>query len=317
MAFPTHRNSDDNSPLNWRTLKEHGILTERHILMAVQLDLVAGTIEAAHQAAGPQGSLLLEWVEDLYFTKFQSYIPMNDPATPESQAEHPSENSLVPDDELLFQQFIEQRGVEPDSPGAEEYLEEAFKYGEAAERDALMSVGEIRKEDEMMLRRQEEFRLAAKLLAKRYAEMPVVHTVKLFGSVALPLWKEVPRFSRFRQRRVKIYHECSNVDLAVWVDSSSMASNMRRMISTLVNELVANDIHFSLASHHFSVHLVDHATSRYLGMVCHFNKCPKAKPECQVAGCGAQQFVRILPWFKFKPARLNADNSQILFQRES
>jgi len=65
----------------------------------------------------------------------------------------------------------------------------------------------------------------------------------------------------------------------------------------------------------FSIHLIDHADNRYLGMVCHFNKCPKHKFECQVPGCGANRFVQILPWFRLKPRRLNEFNSQILFQR--
>ncbi len=52
-----------------------------------------------------------------------------------------------------------------------------------------------------------------------------------------------------------------------------------------------------------------------LGMVCHFNQCPKHKIECRVPGCGAHRFVQILPWFQHKPHRLNEFNSQILFQR--
>jgi hypothetical protein len=34
-----------------------------------------------------------------------------------------------------------------------------------------------------------------------------------------------------------------------------------------------------------------------------------------IAGCGADRFVQILPWFGLKPRRFNDFNSQILFQR--
>jgi hypothetical protein len=74
-------------------------------------------------------------------------------------------------------------------------------------------------------------------------------------------------------------------------------------------------IYLNIAHHTFSIHLIDHADSHYLGMVCHFNKCPKHKFECRVPGCGANRFVQILPWFRLKPRRLNEFNSQILFQR--
>ena len=83
----------------------------------------------------------------------------------------------------------------------------------------------------------------------------------------------------------------------------------------MVNDLNEQDIYLDIAHHTFSIHLIDHADSRYLGMVCHFNKCPKHKFECRVPGCGRNRFVQILPWFRLKPQRLNAFNSQILFQR--
>jgi hypothetical protein len=90
---------------------------------------------------------------------------------------------------------------------------------------------------------------------------------------------------------------------------------MRKACSQVVNDLNERDIYLEIAHHTFSIHLIDQTDSRYLGMVCHFNKCPKHKFECQVPGCGANRFVRILPWFKLKPHRLNEFNSQVLFQR--
>jgi hypothetical protein len=43
-----------------------------------------------------------------------------------------------------------------------------------------------------------------------------VHKAVLFGSVSAPPTKEVPRFSRLRREGIAIYHECKDVDLAVW-----------------------------------------------------------------------------------------------------
>jgi hypothetical protein len=134
--------------------------------------------------------------------------------------------------------------------------------------------------------------------------------------VALPLWKEVPRFRRLRQHNIWIYHECANIDLAVWVTSPAIANQIRKTCSQVVNELNSKEIYLAIAHHTFSMHLIEQSSNHYLGVVCHFNQCPKHKQECSVPGCGANAFVQILPWFKLKPERLNQFNSQILFQRE-
>jgi len=53
---------------------------------------------------------------------------------------------------------------------------------------------EIQEEDRMLLRRQEDFRAAAAYVAVAFARLPVVERVVLFGSVAQPLRREIPRF---------------------------------------------------------------------------------------------------------------------------
>ena len=40
-------------------------------------------------------------------------------------------------------------------------------------------------------------------------------------------------------------------------------------------------------------------TDRYRGNLCIFGQCPKGKPECAVAGCGAQPFLRLYEDFHF------------------
>ena len=75
-------------------------------------------------------------------------------------------------------------------------------------------------------------------------------------------------------------------------------------------------------SKHFSQYTVNNGNRErsppaihYLGMVCHYNQCPKHKPACNVPGCGASKFVQVVPSFKLKPQRLNTHNSQVLFVR--
>ncbi len=299
-------------------MKDKGLLTERHVLMALALGLQAETISDEHRRAKEgAGLLLLQWLEDCYFAQFGTYSPVDESATPEAQQEHPAEKSLVPDPDKIAADYLRKLAAElgEDDDDPERGMEEIQNRIRQSERETPVSYGEIHDQDRAMLLRQGQFRMAAKLLAGNLAEMAEVRKVVLFGSTALPLWKEVPRFSRLKHRRIKVYHECNNIDLAVWVTSPAGASHMRKAASSTVNDLVASGIHFNLAHHHFSIHLVDHASNRYLGMVCHYSQCPKHKPECQVPGCGADKFVQILPWFKFKPERLNSHNSLVLFER--
>ncbi len=241
-------------------------------------------------------------------------VPVDEAATPLAQQEHAAENSLLPDPREIIEKQKRTLGIEP---GSEEELDwdgDCEALIRESERNTPVSYGEIEQQDRAMLRRQEEFRKAARALAAKLALRPDVRKVVLFGSTALPLWKEVPRFFRLRTKSIKVYHECGNIDLAVWVTATSGAPEMRKACAAVVNELVEKEIHFSIASHYFCLHLVDAATGSYLGMVCHYNQCPKHKPACDAPGCGQQKFVQILPWFKFLPGRLDSRNSQVLYE---
>ncbi len=272
--------------------------------MAIDLGLRPGSIVEEHALAPDRGDrILLEWVEDLFFAKHGHYSPVSE-HTPESQAEDPAEESLLVDP---YEELAEDDEIDPES---------LYELLQVRERTTPVSLGEIAQEDKRMLGRQADFRKAAGVVSQRLAEMPEVCEVRLFGSVALPLWKEVPYHSRLRRRGISVYHQCNNIDMAVWVTSPERADHMRRICSRVVKELNEKEIYLSIAHHTFCLHLVDANEQRYLGMVCHFSKCPKYKPECAVPGCGAHKFVQILPWFRLKPARLNAFNSQVLFRRE-
>lgn len=315
-----HRRRRNHKPRRptWGSLLSEGKLASRHVLMAEELGLTPDRIqeEFAHTRTG-EDELLLEWVEDRYFERHGRYFPMDETANPEAQAEDPAETSLLGDPTEVMNDYLLRTCIVPGSDDEPmEWYGEAGELIEENERTTPVSVGELREEDRRMLLRQDGFRKAASLLARNLSEFPEVQKVLLFGSVALPLWKEVPRWSRLRSRRIKVFHECANIDLAVWTNSTANADQMRRSSSRVVTDLVENEVHLSIAHHLFCIHLVDMATQRYLGMVCHYNQCPKKKEPCRVPGCGARKFVQILPWFHFKPHRLNSYNSQVLFERK-
>lgn len=67
---------------------------------------------------------------------------------------------------------------------------------------------EIQKENQAMALRQEQFHIAAKHVADSLSNIPEVQKVVLFGSVAKPLEKEVPRFRKFRRAGIAIQNEC-------------------------------------------------------------------------------------------------------------
>ena len=54
-------------------------------------------------------------------------------------------------------------------------------------------------------------------MTSRFALFAEVQRVALFGSVARPLAREVPRFQSYRRLGIELLHECKDVDLAVWI----------------------------------------------------------------------------------------------------
>ena len=59
----------------------------------------------------------------------------------------------------------------------------------------------IEKQNRLMLDRQRQFRMAADVVADAWTGFAEVQAVAVIGSVANPLWKEVPRFREFRRER--------------------------------------------------------------------------------------------------------------------
>src|SRR5919107_5718348 len=98
---------------------------------------------------------------------------------------------------------------------------------------------EMDAQERHMLDRQAQFRLAADVVTAALAEVPEVEAVALIGSVARPLWREVPRFQPFRYWDVPVWHECKDVDLAVWLDRLERLQTLNRARSTSLHQLVA------------------------------------------------------------------------------
>ena len=199
---------------------------------------------------------------------------------------------------------------EPDCP-----YDDAF---ETPEDDALWldpdpTRAEIEDEDRFRLRHREAFRRAADYVATAFARLTFVHRVVLFGSVAQPPRRETPRQRRYRHAGARLWHESKDVDLAVWVSDVSDLKALQRARSRALNDLLA-DLELGVAHHQVDVFLFEPRTERYLGRLCHYGACPKGKPECRVAGCGAAPFLRQHDGFVFDPRSLE-QGGVVLFDR--
>lgn len=150
--------------------------------------------------------------------------------------------------------------------------------------------------------------------AAALAQLPVVDRVMLFGSVARPLRREVPRFAKFRRAGIELLHECKDVDSAVWVSDTHDLDNLRKAVSRSVNVLF-DEQNIGVAHHQVDVFLLEPGSGRYLGRLCHFGTCPKGKPECEVPGCGARPFLRQHDGFVFDLRSLAPSRSIVLFDR--
>lgn len=176
---------------------------------------------------------------------------------------------------------------------------------------------EIAAENEAMLRRQSQFRTAAEYVAQALSQFEEVQKIVLFGSVAMPLATEVPRFQRFHRAGIALLHECSDVDLAVWVARLDNLTALRRARSRALNQLLAEK-NIGVAHHQAEVFVMEPDTDRYLGRLCCFNQCPKeGKADCLVPGCGEHPFLKRIPSFQMRPKALHPERTVVLFVRDA
>jgi len=179
--------------------------------------------------------------------------------------------------------------------------------------DDFLNSQDIGQEDQLMLRRQQQFRIAAQYVAERLSGIPEVQKVVLFGSVVAPLEKEVPRFRKFRRAGIAINHECKDVDMAVWVSDLNCLKDIQKARLQALNKLLSEK-QIGVAHHQADIFIMESGTSRYLGRLCIFSSCPKGKDECRVAGCGEIKFLQRHEDFKFDPNDLDDTMNVVLFE---
>jgi len=178
-----------------------------------------------------------------------------------------------------------------------------------------MRRAKIEEENRYLLERQRQFRMAADLVTSAFAAFSEVQAIAVIGSVARPLWKEVPRFREFRRERIELWHECGDLDLAVWIGSQDRLGALRRARDRALREAYEAGAGISIVGHQVDVFLFEPESDRYLGRLCHFGQCPKGKRECAVEGCGAIPFNKRIADFVPRADLLAPARHAMLYER--
>ena len=165
-----------------------------------------------------------------------------------------------------------------------------------------------------MLDRQAQFRLAADAVTAALSGIPEVAAVALIGSVARPLWREAPRFRPFRDWDVPVWHECKDVDLAVWLDRLDRLQTLNRARNMALHQLF-EEKQIGVAHHQVEIFILQGEANVYRGRLCPFSHCPKGKRECLVPGCGREPFLQQHAGFTFWPDALAPDRIMHLYDR--
>ena len=174
---------------------------------------------------------------------------------------------------------------------------------------------QIERDNAFLLRTQQQFRRAADVITNAWCVFPEVVAIAVIGSVARPLWKEVPRFAQYRRRGIQLWHECKDLDLALWIADMSQLGELRRAKAVALRMEHEQQPDFGVADHQVDTFLFDPETDAYLGRLCHFNNCPKSRPECATPGCGATPFNCIIPGFRAHPDILNGVEATTLYSK--
>jgi len=162
--------------------------------------------------------------------------------------------------------------------------------------------------------RQAQFRRAADSIAADLAKREEVRAITLFGSLARPLVREVPRFQPFKRHGIEILHECGDIDLAVAIDRLDNLATLNRARSRAVDNLL-KETGIGVAHHQVEVFLFGEGWHDYLGRLCTFGQCPKGKAECLTPGCGRELFLKQHEGFVLEPDALAADRAVPLYER--
>jgi hypothetical protein len=173
----------------------------------------------------------------------------------------------------------------------------------------------IEQQNQLMLRRQQEFRVAADVVTDAWAAFAEVRSVAVIGSVAKALWKEIPRFSEFRRAGIEVWHECADLDLALWIDSQERLGSLRRAAAHALRAAFERGAGTSVVSQQLDVFMIEPGSDRYLGRLCSFNACPKDKRDCLVPGCGAIPFNKVIAEFGPRADLLEPARYAMLYER--
>ena len=178
-----------------------------------------------------------------------------------------------------------------------------------------MKRSQIEDQNRYLLEGQRQFRLAADIMTEAWMAFPEVHAVAVIGSVAKPLWKEIPRFSAFRRARIEVWHECRDLDLALWIDAQQRLGEIRAAGGRALRKAFESGAKMSVADHQVDVFLFDPMDDSYLGRLCKFNQCSKEKKDCLVPGCGAIPFNKVIAEFVPRPDLLALAQHAMLYRR--
>lgn len=189
-----------------------------------------------------------------------------------------------------------------------------FEKWELEEEERALSASGIAEQNGYMLRKYRDFRRAADTVVDAWRAHPETAAVALIGSVAMAPWKEVPRFAPYRREGIALWHECKDLDLALWLTELGDLNELRRRKGRALRQLF-EESGIGVADHQVDVFVLEPGTDTYLGRLCDFNRCPKGKAECLVPGCGATAFLRQFEDFEWRPDSLASDRILRLFDR--
>jgi hypothetical protein len=305
----------------WAEAKKRCRLSDEAMQMAKELGISPhGLIKNIPAKSESWKHPVEAWVRDLYCKRFGDRRPDLHPQRPEGRTvppkatlvtevakpDQPARNIMREAEEALWNR-LENDELDPETLSHEM---------QQLEWSTSVSDGEIEEQTQALFKRWQTFREAATAVAAALAQVPTVGKVMLFGSVAAPLKKEVPRFRRLRRAGVEVWHECNDVDLAVWVSDLAHLHELKRAAVQALNEWQAARPHSPGVAHHqVDIFLIEPGTNRFRGNLCHYSQCPKGKPECKVPGCGAQPFLQLYKGFRLDPGALYGEHNAVLFER--
>jgi hypothetical protein len=180
-----------------------------------------------------------------------------------------------------------------------------------------MKRAKIEEQNRCLLDRQRQFRIAADVVAQALIDFPEVEAIAVIGSVAKRLWKEVPRFREFRRAGIEVWHECKDLDLALWLASQDRLEEMRRAKEYALHEAYRSGKGISFVGHQVEIFLFEPMTNEYLGRLCSFNHCPKGKRDCLVPDCGAIPFNKIVDGFVPRSDLLAGAEQAMLYRKRT